>query len=216
MRIVFVRHGEPDYEKDCLTDLGHIQAEAVGKRLSSENISKLYSSTMGRARETAEHIAAELGISHDDITALDSMREIEWDFEGPWEVATKAVSAQKSIMDGSRATDGIYSKDKICGFLLKRGEDFDSLLTSHGFAREGLYYRVTAENDETILLASHAGTSTAILSHLFNLPAPFVFDAIRPHFTAVTIVMLNGQHGELISPRFEIANDSRHIKGIGL
>ena len=57
MRIVFVRHGQPDYEKDCLTELGHIQAEAVGKRLLGEKPSRLYASTMGRATETAEHIA---------------------------------------------------------------------------------------------------------------------------------------------------------------
>ena len=33
MRIIFVRHGEPDYKNDCLTAEGHIQAEAVAKRL---------------------------------------------------------------------------------------------------------------------------------------------------------------------------------------
>ena len=26
MRIIFVRHGEPDYAHDCLTDMGKLQA----------------------------------------------------------------------------------------------------------------------------------------------------------------------------------------------
>ena len=36
LRIIFVRHGDPDYGKDILTPLGHAQAEAVGKRLAKE------------------------------------------------------------------------------------------------------------------------------------------------------------------------------------
>ena len=32
MRMVFVRHGEPDYEKDCLTEIGKKQAEAAAER----------------------------------------------------------------------------------------------------------------------------------------------------------------------------------------
>ena len=42
MRIIFVRHGEPDYKNDCLTAEGHIQAEAVAKRLANEKIEGIY------------------------------------------------------------------------------------------------------------------------------------------------------------------------------
>ncbi len=43
MRLFFVRHGHPDYEKDCLTELGHIQAERAAMRLKEEGIKKIYS-----------------------------------------------------------------------------------------------------------------------------------------------------------------------------
>ena len=33
MRIVFVRHGHPNYENDCLTPLGKQHAEAAAERL---------------------------------------------------------------------------------------------------------------------------------------------------------------------------------------
>ena len=32
MRMIFVRHGHPDYKNDCLTDLGRKQAEAAADR----------------------------------------------------------------------------------------------------------------------------------------------------------------------------------------
>ena len=49
MRIVFVRHGHPNYELDCLTELGHLHAEAAAKRVADEGISEIYASTCGRA-----------------------------------------------------------------------------------------------------------------------------------------------------------------------
>ena len=58
MRIIFVRHGHPDYEKNCLTEIGHKQADAAAQRLSGETVEAIYSSHYGRALETAAHIAA--------------------------------------------------------------------------------------------------------------------------------------------------------------
>ena len=49
MRIVFVRHGEPDYANDCLTDAGKVQAAQAAQRLRSEGISEIWSSPFGRA-----------------------------------------------------------------------------------------------------------------------------------------------------------------------
>ena len=53
MRIVFVRHGEPDYARDCLTENGKIQAALAAERLREEGIEEIYSSPLGRAAETA-------------------------------------------------------------------------------------------------------------------------------------------------------------------
>ena len=55
MRIIFVRHGEPDYVHDCLTEKGKIQAAAAAERLRDEGIAEIYSSPLGRARETADY-----------------------------------------------------------------------------------------------------------------------------------------------------------------
>ena len=41
MRIVFVRHGEPDYEHDCLTPAGREQALAVAERLKEDGIEEI-------------------------------------------------------------------------------------------------------------------------------------------------------------------------------
>ena len=70
MKIVFVRHGHPNYHEDCLTELGHLQAEAAAQRLKDEGIEKVYSSTNGRAYETAEYTARLYGC---DVIPCDFM-----------------------------------------------------------------------------------------------------------------------------------------------
>ena len=75
MRIIFVRHGHPDYVHDCLTPLGHQHAEAAALRLKDEGVTAIYSSTCGRALETAAHLADTLGLP---VTRCDFMREISW------------------------------------------------------------------------------------------------------------------------------------------
>ena len=73
MRIVFVRHGHPNYVDDCLTDLGKLQAEAASQKLIKEGIKEIYSSTCGRAFETAQVTADKLGL---EVIPLDFMREL--------------------------------------------------------------------------------------------------------------------------------------------
>ena len=76
MRIVFVRHGEPNYELDCLTPLGRKQAKAAAERLREEGIEEIYSSPFGRAKETAQAASDALGIR--PIRVLDFMHELYW------------------------------------------------------------------------------------------------------------------------------------------
>ena len=45
MRIILVRHGDPDYVKDCLTELGKKQAAVAAERLMGEGIEKIYPSS---------------------------------------------------------------------------------------------------------------------------------------------------------------------------
>ena len=62
MLLYIVRHGDPIYETDTLTDRGRLQAEAVGKRIFDSKINRIFSSPMGRAKETAAPACRLLGL----------------------------------------------------------------------------------------------------------------------------------------------------------
>lgn len=221
MRIIFVRHGDPNYELNCLTPLGHKQAAAAALRLKDEGIEKIYSSSAGRAVETAEYTAKLLGL---DIESHDYMREIGWgprdnkDFhEGghPWYSALKMISMGDSVSSSDWTEHRFFKGNQVTNLSVKAGNDFDALLETLGYKREGKYYRVTKEPPyKTIAVFSHGGFSSAVIAHLFNLTFPYVCSTIIPDMTAITVAHFSGKVGELIAPRFEIANDSRHIAGV--
>ena len=54
MILFYVRHGDPIYNPDQLTPLGHRQAESVAKRLALFGIDEIYASTSTRAMQTAQ------------------------------------------------------------------------------------------------------------------------------------------------------------------
>lgn len=215
MRIIFVRHGHPDYKLDCLTELGRRQAQAVARRLEGERINRICSSTMGRAMETADYIAR---LKSMEVEHYDFMREIEW---GPadgeinlsddyFDVETRG----ESLLNPNWMKEEPFCRNKVVGYIEAMAENLDKWLEQFGYFREGDYYRVKGGSAESVVMVSHGGSSTAALSRLFNLPYPLMRKIIAPYLTAVTIVSLRGEDGSLILPYFEIANDTRHVAGI--
>ena len=53
MRIVIVRHGDPNYELDTLTETGWKEARLVAERIAKMDVKDFYVSPLGRAQDTA-------------------------------------------------------------------------------------------------------------------------------------------------------------------
>ena len=53
MRLLIIRHGDPDYENDTLTEKGWREARLLAERLCKMNIKDFYVSPLGRAQATA-------------------------------------------------------------------------------------------------------------------------------------------------------------------
>lgn len=81
MRIIFIRHGDPNYENDCLTEKGEREAKLLAKRVAKwENISRFYCSPLGRAKQTASYSLAAVG--REAIT-YEWMKEFMYKIEDP-------------------------------------------------------------------------------------------------------------------------------------
>ena len=219
MRIIFVRHGHPDYVNDCLTPLGHEHAEKAAIRLKDEGIEQIFSSSCGRAYETALHTAKLLS---KDVTKLDFIREIKWgSADGgevykdghPWDTSLYAISQGYSLMDEGWTKGEQFCNNVVFSEIERVAKQTDEWLETLGYSREGTNYRVTGDNtDRTIALFSHGGSSSALFAHMLNLPFFYLCRALCPDFTSITVLSLSDEKGTLTAPTIELANDSRHIK----
>ena len=54
MKLLFIRHGEPDYTIDSLTEKGWKEAELLSEKLCNMKIDEFYVSPLGRAKDTAK------------------------------------------------------------------------------------------------------------------------------------------------------------------
>lgn len=222
MRIIFVRHGEPDYVNDCLTDRGRAQAEALVDRLRGEGIEDIWSSPMGRAFQTAEPVAADLGIP---IRTVDFMHELDWGSvdddpvfaDGhPWDIADEM--ARQGICLNSRdwRDNEFFRRNRVLKTVDKVEEGIDELMSQYGYIRNGAYYDHMHKEEKhgTIAIFSHGGSSAAALGHLLDLPFPYACGLFHITFTGITIVRMDWRAGHCTLPCLELVNDGGHLKGI--
>ncbi len=92
--LILVRHGETDWNRDGrwqgqadapLNERGREQARAVADELAGEPVEAVYASDLSRARETAEIIAARLGLQSVEVDRR--LREVH---VGSWSGLTMA------------------------------------------------------------------------------------------------------------------------------
>jgi probable phosphoglycerate mutase len=63
MKLFFIRHGDPDYVHDNLTDKGKVEATLLSEDIERYKIDDIYLSPLGRAQATAKFSMDKLGKS---------------------------------------------------------------------------------------------------------------------------------------------------------
>ncbi len=177
MRILIIRHGDPNYEKDCLTEKGKREASLLAQRLKKEKIDYLYSSPLGRAKETCDTYAKLVG-REEEVVVKDWLREFTHPVTFPggrehficWDMLPTEWADERSFYD----FDSWYNHECFEGSGLKEKfletiNEFDALIASHGYKREGQIYTTEKGNRDTIAFFCHFGLEGVLLSRLCNI-----------------------------------------------
>ena len=203
MRIVFVRHGEPDYTHDCLTEQGKLQALAAAERLREEGIEEIFSSPLGRAAETAAATAELLKLP---VKTLDYMRELHWgSTDGtplpsdghPWDLADLLAGEGWDLTSPGWREHPYFRNNRVTENVDMVAQRTDEWLLSLGYERNGAFYRCVRPDDrqKTVALFSHGGSSAAAMGHILNLPFPYACGLFHLEFTGITIIRLDRNPG---------------------
>ena len=215
MRIIFVRHGEPNYTLDCLTEEGKAQAQRASERLAGEGISEIYSSPCGRARETAEYTARMLNLP---VTVLEYMHEISWGGEDtpydghPWTLGDLMLQQGFDFYREDWRTHPYFAHNMALDYQKIISGEIDGFLREQGYIHEERRYLCQTGEEKTIALFSHGGSGACALAHLLQLPFPYVCSAMPYDYTSLIILNFPVRNGKWVFPRIELYNDTAHIR----
>lgn len=217
MLLFIVRHGDPIYNPDSLTEKGHRQAEALVKRFSVNGLDRIYASPMVRAQQTAEPTAKALGLPIEtedwmsesaawkDLSYTDENGKRHWYFDvDPGKIGSGGWECFPT--DNGRYTDG----------LRRIREASDDFLARHGYVREGDFYRIERPNDERIAAFCHGGFGLTWLSHLLGFHAQHFAMTHEMTHSGVTLIELFNHESGVTVPRMMTENDLSHIFASGL
>jgi probable phosphoglycerate mutase len=217
MKIIIVRHGEPNYEIDGLTDRGVIEAELVSERLIKEKVSKIYCSPLGRARLTAMPTLKKLGMNAE---ILDWLQEFDSPVKlpyldspnCPWDLLPEYVEECDGIYSPTRWLDVPHIKNSDVPEKYKWvTSELDALLARHGYERDGFGYKVTASNHDTIILFCHFGLTCVLLSHLMNSSPYSLWQHLCTAPTGVTVINTEERREGIAHFRAAAIGDISHL-----
>ncbi len=224
MLLYIIRHGDPVYETDSLTERGKLQAEAVGKRMYDAKIDKIFSSPMGRARDTAAPACRLLGLEKNIE---------EWTHEIGDERLTpfpdgkmKSITlVQNTYYLENGNIDLPYERTYECSginasrmqsavkYIEEHGKEF---LERMGYREENGVYRILRNNEEKVALFCHAAFSRAWLSVLLHIPLHIMWASFQYTHTGVTVVEFANNPNGFTAPRCLCFSDVSHLYASGL
>lgn len=187
MRILIIRHGDPNYQQDCLTEKGRREATLLAQRLKTEKIDYFYSSPLGRAYETGMFVAKAQG-REGDVKILPWLREFDYPVTWPdgtkrpmiWDMLPEFWTKREQMYDSNTwHTQDFYEDANIKQAYEAVGNALNELLRAHGYCKDGNLYRVEKSHTETIAIFCHFGLEMVLLSHLCHIsPIPLLHNFV--------------------------------------
>ena len=104
MRILLVRHAEPDYARDSLTPKGRREAELLSRRLCRLDVKAFYVSPLGRAQDTAAYTLSKVNRTAETLPWLAEFRGRCYDAMAgesriPWDYRPRQWTACPELFD---------------------------------------------------------------------------------------------------------------------
>lgn len=204
MRILLIRHAEPDYSIDSLTPKGFVEAEILSTRVAAIRPDHVFVSPLGRAKDTAKPALDKLHIQAEVLPWLQEYpaRIKSPSGEGtvlPWDFMPSDWTCDPMLYDKEQWLNAERMKT---GDVMERYRDVtmgvDSLLARYGFMREGGYYTNDDTPQVTIALFCHFAVSMVILSHLLGIsPVPLWQGMFMPPSSITTVCAQERERGKL-------------------
>lgn len=215
MEILIIRHGDPDYVRDSLTEKGWKEAHLLAERLSKLDIKAFYCSPLGRAKDTAKPTLEKM---NGQMQIMPWLRE----FEGGVIRDGKKVLAWDQLPGYWKDVQEYYSKEDWYKTHLMQSanveeeyiwvtSELDKLLAEHGYLHENGKFHVLQENHDRIALFCHYGVSCVLLAHLLDMSPMILWHNFVMQPSSVTVLTTEERRPGIANFRMRSYGDISHL-----
>jgi len=217
MKLLIIRHADPDYSIDSLTPTGWEEAELLSRRLCKLDVKAFYVSPLGRAKDTASLTLQKM---NREATVCPWLREFNCHINRP-DTPTPKIPWDWLPQDWTICED-YFDRNKWCMTdVMKAGHvpeeyqwvtsELDHLLASHGYVREQDYYRAVQANNDTIVFFCHFGLECVLLSHLLNISPMTLWHGMCAAPSSVTVLHTEERRKGAAYFRMAAFGDTSHL-----
>ena len=218
MKLLFIRHGEPDYTIDSLTEKGWKEAEFLSERLAKMDIKEFFVSPLGRAKDTASVTLKKTGRT---ATQYEWLREFKVGVLRPDKKERSTIAWDWMPKDWTKEED-FYRYDKWWDTPVMREAgakqeyawvtgEFDKLLSSLGYIRDKHFYRAAESNEDTYVFFCHFGLTCVLISHLLGISPMVLWHGTMSAPTSVTTVVTEERQKGIALFRMTSFGDTSHL-----
>lgn len=217
MKLLIVRHGDPNYAIDSLTPTGWEEARLVADRIAKLNVKAFYVSPLGRAQDTASLTLQKMNRSAETLPWLrefpaqvvkpgETKADCAWDWlPQDWTAEPRFFS-----LDDWTQPD-VYATADVAHLAKGVADGIDALLARHGYRREGKLYRAVESNEDTVVLFCHFGVECVILGHLLNISPVLLWHGTCAAPTSVTTLTTEERREGIAYFRMNAFGDTSHL-----
>ena len=222
MKLIIVRHGDPDYEIDSLTEKGWREAKALAKRFKNWDVAGCYVSPLGRAKDTASVCLEGTGIKPVELKWL---QEFYYRIKDPetgeetiaWDFYPEYFCPNDELHDRYKWPDSdVMKTGNIRHYYDEVTQGFDDLMLELGYKRrEGGVYDVISHNDGNYVFFCHFGLMSVITGHLTGIAAPALWQGFFCAPTGITVIGTEERIPGKASFRVQVFGDASHLADAG-
>lgn len=218
MRLLLVRHAEPDYARDSLTPRGWREAELLSRRLSRlKSVEGWFVSPLGRARDTAKPTMEKLGAEAEVLPWLQEFRgrandpdtgrsRIAWDFPPRMIERFPGVLRADAWLDSA-----LFAGTDTPLVWREMREGLAALLGRFGYTRDGAVWKAEDNRRGIIVCFCHFGISMAVAADLLGLSPVALWQGMCMTPSSVTSFVTEERVKGEVWWRCEMLGDVSHL-----
>lgn len=221
MKLIIIRHADPDYAIDSLTEKGWREAELLSNKIINMDVKKYYVSPLGRAKDTA---SVTLEKRKQDAIILPWLREFHAPIIDentgkeriPWDLLPNDWTKINEYYDSQLwHTAPVMQEGHVYDEAMRVYNGIDDILKEHGYERDGKIYRAVNPNTDTIILFCHFGVECVILGHLLGISPVVMWQGFCAAPCSVTTLITEERRKGIAYFRMSSFGDISHLYAAG-